>query len=270
MAYANGLVPTSALRAVDTGQYLRKAAARDWFAMATAAALAGITLTVTSTNRTNAEQVTVFNRNYTTTPNGSNDVRLWPGHGVYYRRIGSQYVSAAVPGTSNHGLAIAIDIGGVAFGYGATPTAAYTWLKKNEAKYGYLHPAWAETQRDFEPWHHEHASLTRKSKRLPTQYLSVAKIKALQSQLDVPADGIISVPSGTVKAMQKRINADAHAAGIKTALKVDGLLGPHTIQGLKKWLNWKVKPTIRLKPASTKWSAHAEHVLRKTINKKKW
>ncbi len=61
--------------------------------------------------------------------------------------------TAGVPGTSNHGWGLAVDIEVGPFG-----SSAYNWLKANAHKYGYVHPAWAEPDgNNPEQWHWEYA-----------------------------------------------------------------------------------------------------------------
>lgn len=58
---------------------------------------------------------------------------------------------AAPPGCSNHGLGLAVDIGGGVQTFG---TPQYNWLKANAGSYGWVHPAFAEPDgRVPEPWH---------------------------------------------------------------------------------------------------------------------
>ena len=60
---------------------------------------------------------------------------------------------AAPPGCSNHGLGLAVDIGG---GVETFDTVQYTWLKTHAKAYGWVHPAFAEPDgRVPEPWHWE-------------------------------------------------------------------------------------------------------------------
>lgn len=64
---------------------------------------------------------------------------------------------AAVPGTSVHGWGRAVDFqdGG---GKLTFSSAGYQWLKGNAARFGFVHPAWAEPGGSSpEPWHWEHA-----------------------------------------------------------------------------------------------------------------
>jgi hypothetical protein len=60
---------------------------------------------------------------------------------------------AAPPGCSNHGLGLAVDIGG---GVEAFETEQYEWLKANAETYSWTHPEFAEPNgRVPEPWHWE-------------------------------------------------------------------------------------------------------------------
>ncbi len=60
---------------------------------------------------------------------------------------------AAPPGCSNHGLGLAVDIGG---GVETFDTTQYNWLKANAGTHGWIHPAFAEPDgRVPEPWHWE-------------------------------------------------------------------------------------------------------------------
>lgn len=82
-----------------------------------------------------------------------------------YRDLEGQYEArriygsgAADPGTSNHGWALAIDIGDqnhITIGY---DSAIYAWLKANAGTYGWMHPDWAEEggRGPHEAWHWEY------------------------------------------------------------------------------------------------------------------
>lgn len=62
---------------------------------------------------------------------------------------------AAVPGTSNHGLGLAVDLCGGIESFG---TPAYQWMKQRAPLFGFFHPSWAEpTGSKPEPWHWEFA-----------------------------------------------------------------------------------------------------------------
>lgn len=60
---------------------------------------------------------------------------------------------AATPGTSNHGLGLAVDLGA---GINSFGTAQYNWMADNAAKYGWVNPSWAQQSGSKpEPWHWE-------------------------------------------------------------------------------------------------------------------
>jgi LAS superfamily LD-carboxypeptidase LdcB len=62
---------------------------------------------------------------------------------------------AAPPGSSRHGLGLAIDLCGGVQNF-ANP--AHQWLKRNARYFGWFHPAWAEPSGGLpEPWHWEFA-----------------------------------------------------------------------------------------------------------------
>jgi hypothetical protein len=70
----------------------------------------------------------------------------------YYKNPPSGAGTAAVPGTSNHGWALAVDIGGL------TDTE-YWWLRNNAGHYGWANPPWAHDGKGVdERWHWEHLS----------------------------------------------------------------------------------------------------------------
>jgi LAS superfamily LD-carboxypeptidase LdcB len=70
---------------------------------------------------------------------------------VYHRKPGL----AAVPGTSNHGWGLAVDLCGGAQTYG---TAAFNWMKAYGPRFGFHHPAWAEPNGSKpEAWHWEYS-----------------------------------------------------------------------------------------------------------------
>lgn len=126
---ANGFLEGGSLCPLDgaPGHALRADAAAAFDRM-TAAALAerGSRLCVNDSYRSYAGQVSVFRR--------KPDL-------------------AAVPGTSRHGLGVAVDIGcgGERFG-----SSTYRWLKANAGRFGWTHPAWAEPGGSMpEPWHWE-------------------------------------------------------------------------------------------------------------------
>ena len=129
-AAANGFLPAATLcpLAGAPGHRLRADAAAN-FARLTAASLAerGTALCVTDSYRSYAAQVDVFTR---------------------------KPQLAAVPGTSRHGLGVALDLGCGVESFG---TDAHRWMQANGPRFGWVHPAWAEPGGSMpEPWHWEH------------------------------------------------------------------------------------------------------------------
>jgi len=129
-SYGNGLIPRSALCPLwgASSHVLRADAANAFNQLSQAYSQEfGAPLTVTDSYRTLAGQIDVAARK--------------PG-------------LAAKPGTSRHGLGIAVDLGGGVQDFGSPQ---FLWLKRNAALYGWLHPAWAEDRGgQFEPWHWEY------------------------------------------------------------------------------------------------------------------
>lgn len=82
-----------------------------------------------------------------------------------YRPLSVQYEvhtndpnMTAVPGYSNHGLGLAVDIGaeGGFIDYGSPE---HVWMLDNGPRYGWMHPSWARAGSDRpEPWHFEFAT----------------------------------------------------------------------------------------------------------------
>ena len=71
------------------------------------------------------------------------------------RLYGEKPALAAVPGTSNHGWGLALDLCGGIQTFG---TAPYAWMVANAGRFGFLHPTWADPGRGREePWHCEFA-----------------------------------------------------------------------------------------------------------------
>ncbi len=77
-----------------------------------------------------------------------------------YRSFGAQLTAfavkpalAAVPGTSNHGWALAVDLCGGVNGFG---TPQWRWMAENAGRFGWVQPTWAGPGGEKpEPWHWE-------------------------------------------------------------------------------------------------------------------
>ncbi|MGY1652744.1 NlpC/P60 family protein [Geodermatophilus sp. SYSU D01119] len=128
--YPNGLIPPSALCPIGVGSHaLRCDAAAAWRAMSAAYAAAfGRPVCITDSYRTYASQVRLY---------------------------GEKPALAAVPGTSNHGWGLAVDLCG---GIDTFGTPQYAWMVANAGRFGWLHPTWADPGNGREePWHWEYA-----------------------------------------------------------------------------------------------------------------
>jgi cell wall-associated NlpC family hydrolase len=128
--YPNGLIPPSAMCPLGVGDHqLRCDAAAAYKAMSAAYAGAFATpLCITDSYRSYQSQVTLY---------------------------GQKPALAAVPGTSNHGWGLAVDLCG---GIDAFNTPQFDWMVANAGRFGWLHPAWADPGNGREePWHWEYA-----------------------------------------------------------------------------------------------------------------
>jgi hypothetical protein len=128
LSYPNGLIPLSALCPLpQSGSYLRADAARAfWRLNAAYRARFGGDMCVNAAYRSLRRQYQLY-------------AVMTPGY-------------AAVPGTSNHGEGIAVDLGCGVNVYGSTQ---FDWMKANAPRFGFVHPYWAE-HHPFEPWHWEY------------------------------------------------------------------------------------------------------------------
>ncbi len=129
--HGNGELPVSALCPLwgAPGQMLRADSAAAFNRMSKAySQVFGVPLCVTSSYRTYQRQVEL----YATMPAGY----------------------AAVPGTSNHGWGLAVDLCG---GIQVDGSGEHQWLLNHAAAFGWFHPAWALPggPGPHEPWHWE-------------------------------------------------------------------------------------------------------------------
>jgi hypothetical protein len=123
--YSDGLIPSSELCAIMGGGRLRPDAAVAFNRMSQSYAKTfGGAICVTDSYRSYSEQVRVF--------------RQRPS-------------LAAVPGTSNHGWGLAVDLGCGIQNFGS---AQYRWMTSHAGAFGFVHPSWA-VRNPFEPWHWE-------------------------------------------------------------------------------------------------------------------
>jgi cell wall-associated NlpC family hydrolase len=129
--WSNGTIPATALCPIARGHALRCDAAAGYAALADAYRAAfGSPLCITDSYRSLGAQVTAF--------------RAKPA-------------LAAVPGTSNHGWALAVDLCG---GINVAGTAQSAWMAGNAGRFGFVQPDWARQGGEKpEPWHWEFGHL---------------------------------------------------------------------------------------------------------------
>lgn len=127
--FSDGLIPGSELCAIIGGGRLRPDAAIAFNQMSQAYAQTfGRPICVTDSYRSYSSQVAVFRK---------------------------RPAFAAVPGTSNHGWGLAVDLGCGIQTYGSPQ---YRWMTAHAGQFGWVHPAWA-VHNPFEPWHWEFGHL---------------------------------------------------------------------------------------------------------------
>lgn len=125
-------------------------ASRAWRALAAAAADNGHTLKLSGGGcayRPYATQERIFQERYTTTPLAGRPTKTWQGV-TWWQRPGTAV--AAVPGTSNHGWGLAVDVGEERDSDLATEpldSDTLNWLLANEERFGWSHEVQSE------PWH---------------------------------------------------------------------------------------------------------------------
>ena len=117
LQYANGRIPTYALASIGGGHMLASPAAKAFTQMRTAAQQAGVKIGINDSYRSYDEQV-----------------KMAKEKGLY-----SQGGLAAKPGTSDHGLGIALDL--------QLDAKAQQWMKQNAKNYGFVNNVAGES------WH---------------------------------------------------------------------------------------------------------------------
>jgi peptidoglycan DL-endopeptidase CwlO len=127
--YPNGFIPPTALCPIGIGDHLLRCDAAAAFAALNEAygRTFGTPVCVTDSYRTFDSQVRLY---------------------------GQKPALAAVPGTSNHGWGLAVDLCGGAESFGS---ATYAWLAANAPAFGWVNPSWARPGAGREePWHWEY------------------------------------------------------------------------------------------------------------------
>ena len=143
---ANGQLPDRLLHRCGVGNgRMVLPAARAMRALAHAAREAGFELAHVGAYRTYDQQVVLFHSRYTTKELKGRPTKVWEGT-TYWQK--PRTAMAAVPGTSNHGLGLAIDLAEKKNGKTVSISAGcVSWLLANAKQYGF---SW---EAQSEPWH---------------------------------------------------------------------------------------------------------------------
>jgi len=147
---SNGRFPDSALKDIGIGNNRLVIAAADAFIQMKAAMdTAGIQYNLTDSYRTFNEQDSIFDWNlYVTTGGNRSDTAANYNRNAKRKKINTNgTVNAAFPGTSNHGLGLAIDIFPPNNNQGIN---VQKWIRENGVNYGW---SWTEGRAAKEFWH---------------------------------------------------------------------------------------------------------------------
>lgn len=138
----NGELNQEVLVPIRPSGRLYHSAAAAWEGMRLAARAEGIRLAPTSVAdayRSLTVQTAVFQIRYTKKVLEGRPTRIWNNERYYLRR---GFAPVAVPGTSNHGWGLAVDVASVGEG------GRLEWLAKNAPRFG-----WSWEVVPQEPWH---------------------------------------------------------------------------------------------------------------------
>ena len=250
----NGKLPEALLVPCGISSFRMVApAARAMNAMVAAMEEAGFEVRATGTYRTYEQQENLFVSRYSKTSLSGRPTKSWKGV-TYWQKPNTAV--AATPGTSNHGLGLAIDFAEERNGkpgVESLSTGMVNWLIKNAARFGYS----AELQ--SEPWHWRfiagdrelpavesyYAQAVSESSKVPTSLpvnlgdidaaLSAARTKVLRkgSRSDAVKWAQIGLNKhGADLPVTGYFGAQTHAAVVafqeSQKLKADGVIGPKT------------------------------------------
>jgi hypothetical protein len=133
---SNGELPDDILVDVGGGQLLVRDAAWSWIDMRNAAARDGVLLIIDNAYRPLARQREFWDARYVTYDTGSGEKHYFENR--WWWRL-PDAITAAVPGTSNHGYGLAVDL--------LRTDAQVAWLTEHAATYGW------SGELEKEPWH---------------------------------------------------------------------------------------------------------------------
>jgi hypothetical protein len=145
----NGQIDKTLLTDVGPQGMLHHTAARAWLAIVADAAKNGLPLTYTygGTYRTLTQQTLLFESRYSPSGTGGG-CKTYKGQ--QWCKKSSNLATAAVPGTSNHGIGLAVDSAAGTSPANATGISSHpkwAWFRANAERYGF---SW---ELQSEPWH---------------------------------------------------------------------------------------------------------------------
>lgn len=158
----NGKVPSSLIRKGAAGAYMHHRATIAWNAMCKAAAAEGVHLAHVGDYRSYDRQEALFLDRYVPrrTLRKPPVTRKWQGK-VWWLKVGKS--PSGTPGTSNHGLGLAIDAAVLIKGKVQNITAALPkgtkyktalqWLEQNAVRFGFCWEVADPKNPNFEAWH---------------------------------------------------------------------------------------------------------------------
>lgn len=213
--FPNGMIPADAMTALSVGGFLLPAAAQNFESWKAVARNAGWNLTITSPAdafRTYAIQERIFRERYTTFPLWGRPTKRWQNK-TWYLLPGK--ATAAVPGTSNHGKGLAVDIKN-AGGFGG---AYYGWMASTGPAFGWSN---AEGRSINEPWHWVNDNVARGAIATAIPTTTTPTLIEELATMTMPVrvrkhDGgiaLVNVTNGTFRALDPTANAALARLGV--------------------------------------------------------
>jgi LAS superfamily LD-carboxypeptidase LdcB len=148
----NGEINPALLRNIKSPNgKLHRLAATAWNAMQLAAYFDGIELKHVGAYRPLSEQTALFNKRYSPTPTGRTpQVTRTMGGKTWYLKKG--FAPAGSPGTSTHGLGLAVDVAS-ASGKRLAWLLGDGFMTSNALKFGFTWQVGDSKNKNFEAWH---------------------------------------------------------------------------------------------------------------------
>jgi len=228
---ANGKLDTDTLKECDIyGVKLEATAARAWRALNAAATAKGFKLRSTGAYRSYDAQVQLFLSRYVTNELPGRPTKKWKSE-TYWQKPAT--AMAASPGTSNHGLGLAIDLAeendgdkGVEF---VSPMLVL-WLRDNAHLYG------ISAEDDSEVWHWRYYA----GDAIPAAVLSYendskAPPEAPQTPVEAPKPSKATLRRGSTGEAVKRLQRRLVAEGFPVRGGIDGSYGKYTEGAIKAY-----------------------------------